>query len=97
MISALSAILVSVLVGQSDPITCQGDHIQGATLICRTDPGARVSLGDITVEANENGFVILGHDRDAEPEAVLRVEPAEGEAFEQTVDSALAMVGLWTC
>lgn len=85
MMLSLVATIASLIIQTTSPITCQGEHVQGATLICKTEPGASVSLGDITVEANQNGFVILGHDRDAEPETVLRVEPADGELYEQTL------------
>lgn len=66
-------------------IRCSGTHRQGAALVCRTDPDARVSLGDITVTADEEGWVVLGHDRDAAPETTLRVEAVSGGVFEQTV------------
>jgi len=67
------------------PIACIGEHVQGATLICRTRPGARVSLGDIGVAANDEGYVILGHDRDAQPETELVVS-ADGLDYRQSVD-----------
>jgi murein DD-endopeptidase MepM/ murein hydrolase activator NlpD len=69
----------------SAPIQCTGVHRQGAALVCRTDPGAQVSLGDITVTSDELGWVVLGHDRDAAPETTLRVVTAGGAVFEQSV------------
>ena len=69
----------------SAPIQCTGAHRQGAALVCRTDPGAQVSLGDIAVAADSEGWVVLGHDRDAAPETTLRVVAADGVMFEQTV------------
>jgi murein DD-endopeptidase MepM/ murein hydrolase activator NlpD len=68
-----------------DPIRCSGVHRQGAALICRTDPGASVTLGDITVSADEDGWVVIGHDRDAAPETMLRVVAASGAVHEETV------------
>ena len=68
-----------------DAIRCTGVHRQGAALVCRTDPGARVSLGDITVTADDEGWVVLGHDRDAAPETTLRVVTRDGSVFEDAV------------
>ena len=68
----------------SSAIECAGTHRQGAALICRTVPGASVSLGDITVNADDQGWVVIGHDRDAEPETSLKVE-AEGLVYEVAV------------
>jgi len=69
----------------AEPIRCSGVHRQGAALVCRTASGARVSLGDITVTADGEGWVVLGHDRDATPQTTLRVETETGGVFEQTV------------
>ncbi|MGJ3232639.1 MAG: M23 family metallopeptidase [Oceanicaulis sp.] len=69
---------------QTGPIRCAGDHRQGAALICRTAPGARVTLGDVSVTAGEEGWVVLGHDRDADPETMLTVE-GEGSVWETMI------------
>jgi murein DD-endopeptidase MepM/ murein hydrolase activator NlpD len=69
----------------SDPIRCSGVHRQGGALICRTEPGAAVTLGDITVTADDEGWVVIGHDRDAAPQTVLRVVRADGSVHEETV------------
>lgn len=88
MISFLLALLVQPVEPEPDtPITCLGEHIQGATLLCRTDPSANVTLGDITVTANDEGFVILGHDRDAAEETTLSVAIAD-EVYEQSLSVA---------
>ena len=71
--------------GAEEPIQCSGTHRQGAALVCLTAPGARVSLGDITVTADDEGWVVLGHDRDAAPETTLRVEGETLGVFERTV------------
>ena len=70
----------------SEPIRCSGPHRQGAALICRTDPGAAVTLGDISVAADAQGWVVLGHDRDAAAQTVLRVVGGDGAVFEQMID-----------
>lgn len=67
------------------PIVCAGEHIQGAMLLCRTAPGAQVSLGDITVTASETGHVVLGHDRDAAAQTTLSVRLDPEMRYEETV------------
>lgn len=66
------------------PIACEGTHRQGAMIVCRTAPGAEVALGDITVTSDSEGWVVLGHDRDADPETTLSVRTGD-TVFEQTV------------
>lgn len=85
---------IAQLIAASEPaapdeaIRCTGEHRQGAALVCRTDPGAQVMLGDITVLADPDGWVVVGHDRDAAPQTVLRVLSADGGVHERTVDVA---------
>lgn len=70
---------------ETGPIRCAGTHRQGAALICRTAPGAEVTLGDVSVTAGEDGWVVLGHDRDAAPETTLRVGGADS-VWETTIE-----------
>ena len=53
-------------------------------IVCRTRPGAEVTLGDITVEADDAGWVVLGHDRDAEAQTTLSVALPDGR-YEETL------------
>ena len=69
----------------AEAIRCSGAHRQGAVLVCLTTPGAQVALGDITVRADGEGWVVIGHDRDAAPETTLRVIGADGAVFEQAL------------
>ena len=66
------------------PIACSGRHRQGGALVCRTAPGAAVALGDQSVTADADGWVILGHDRDAAPSTQMTVR-TDGAVWEQTV------------
>jgi murein DD-endopeptidase MepM/ murein hydrolase activator NlpD len=86
LIEDVGASAPSAPAAPTEPIQCSGVHRQGAALVCRTDPGAQVSLGDITVSADEAGWVLLGHDRDAEPQTLLRVVGPEGAVFEQAIE-----------
>ncbi|XBQ16397.1 MAG: M23 family metallopeptidase [Oceanicaulis sp.] len=72
-------------VAEVEPIACAGEHRQGAALICRTAPGAEVTIGDVTATASEDGWVVIGHDRDAPAETTLRVAH-EGAVYERTVE-----------
>lgn len=58
---------------ESAPFACEGRHVQGAVLLCRTLPGAEVRLGDAVATADPDGFVVIGHDRDAPAEALIEV------------------------
>jgi len=88
MITLLS---LALAVSSPDPaISCDGVHRQGSVLVCRTEPGATVMLDDVRTRANEDGWVILGHDRDAPEETRLRVQ-IDGEwVFDQRYDVAPA-------
>lgn len=68
-------LMVSLLaIASPEPaIACSGEHRQGGVLVCRTAPGALVRLDDVSTRANDEGWVILGHDRDAPAETRLRV------------------------
>ncbi|MFW5660682.1 MAG: M23 family metallopeptidase [Oceanicaulis sp.] len=81
----VAELITSVNAAETGPIRCAGAHRQGAALICRTAPGAEVSLGDVSVTAGEDGWVVLGHDRDAEPETTLSVREAD-TVWETTVE-----------
>lgn len=79
MMLALAAALLALVLADDEAaapepaISCSGEHRQGGVLICRTAPGARVLIDEVETRANENGWVILGHDRDAPAETHLRV------------------------
>jgi uncharacterized membrane protein len=68
---------------EAGPIQCAGVHRQGAALICRAAPGAEVALGDVSVTAGPDGWVVIGHDRDAGEETTLSVR--EGGSIWETI------------
>lgn len=83
-------LLVSLLtIAATDPaIACTGEHRQGGVLVCQTAPGAIVVLDEVETRANADGWVILGHDRDAPDETRLRVR-IDGEwVFDARYDVA---------
>ncbi|MEE2565967.1 M23 family metallopeptidase [Hyphobacterium marinum] len=63
---------------------CVGPFIQGATIICRAAPGTVIALGDQSATADAEGWAILGLDRDAGPEVVMRADLAGGTRIETT-------------
>lgn len=49
---------------------CVGKQAQGSALLCTTEPGARVEWNGIVMNADQNGKVIIGFDRDAKPSPI---------------------------
>lgn len=78
------AALIAETAPAAAPINCAGTHRQGAMIVCRTLPGADVALGDISVSADDAGWVVLGHDRDAAAQTTLSVALPDGR-YEETV------------
>lgn len=60
-------------------LDCQGVAKQGGALLCQTTPLAKVKIGRSTTQADENGKVIIGFDRDASVESKVVVTHASGE------------------
>lgn len=71
--------------GEETPeLGCVGPFIQGATIICRAAPGSVIALGDQSATADADGWAILGLDRDAGPDVVMRADLAGGTRIETT-------------
>lgn len=71
MIALLAGIILQT--ASVPAIACEGEHRQGGVLICRTAPEAVVILDDVQTRADGDGWVILGHDRDAPAQTRLQV------------------------
>lgn len=62
------------------PLALSGRFQQGGFAIGRTTPGARIFLdGEQVSRASKSGAFYVGFDRDARPQAVLRVAGRDGE------------------
>ncbi len=62
-------------------LSLTGRYQQGGSVIGRTTPRAQVFVdGQPEGEASEAGFFVVGFDRDAGPQAVIRVVNGDGEA-----------------
>lgn len=88
MISFLLSLLAAA--GSDPAIACDGEHRQGGVLVCQTAPGAIVVLDGVETRANADGWVILGHDRDAPDETRLRVRINGEWVFDARYDVAPA-------
>lgn len=62
-----------------DPaFACTGHFAQGGFIVCRTDPGTRVSIeGHNRTMADAAGLVVIGFDRDAEPQLEITTEQGD--------------------
>jgi murein DD-endopeptidase MepM/ murein hydrolase activator NlpD len=69
-------------------LDCAGAYAQGGVAVCRTEPGAALSVDGVERgKADADGWVVLGFDRDAGPTALIRVQGAAASR-EQTVQVA---------
>ena len=69
-------------------IDCAGIFEQGGAVKCKTFPNARVEIGGVKVKADQDGYVILGFDRDAPAQEKIVVHFGENSAFSKTFDIA---------
>jgi len=60
------------------PLELEGRLVQGGLLFGRTEPGARVELDGRAVRVSPDGRFVVGFNRDAGPESLLRVSFADG-------------------
>ncbi|WP_421792547.1 M23 family metallopeptidase [Hyphobacterium sp.] len=58
--------------------SCIGDYIEGAAIICRAEPGSVASLGDQSATADEEGWLVLGLNRDSETEMEFSIRFPDG-------------------
>ncbi|MCW5724797.1 MAG: M23 family metallopeptidase [Maricaulaceae bacterium] len=68
---------------EAGPLRCEGRFVQGALLVCRTAPGARVELSGQHAFADAEGWAVLGLGRDEPEAAELRVHLPDGTRFAQ--------------
>jgi murein DD-endopeptidase MepM/ murein hydrolase activator NlpD len=67
-------------------VSCGGPFVQGGATVCRSVPGARITLGEATTRADESGLFVIGFDRDAPPHEELEVELPDGERASLVLD-----------
>jgi len=64
-------------------LDCIGSYVEGAAIICRTEPGTLVALGDQSAVADEEGWLILGLNRDSDDEMTLTATFPSGQEIRQ--------------
>jgi murein DD-endopeptidase MepM/ murein hydrolase activator NlpD len=67
------------------PTTLEGHKTQGGLLFGHVEPGARVWLDGAAITVSPAGEFLLGFNRDAPPDAKLRVEHADGTVEERVL------------
>jgi murein DD-endopeptidase MepM/ murein hydrolase activator NlpD len=68
---------------QETSLNCIGDYVEGAAIICRADAGTIVTLGDQSATADDDGWLILGLNRDSDEEMTLTAVLPSGEIIRQ--------------
>lgn len=65
------------------PLDCAGAFAQGGVVVCRTEPGAALSVDGVERgSADADGWVVLGFDRDAGATAVVTARGAQAQRQE---------------
>jgi murein DD-endopeptidase MepM/ murein hydrolase activator NlpD len=83
-VSALSALRIRQ-VAAAAPATLEGHMTQGGLVFGHVEPGARVWLDGADVMVSPSGEFLLGFNRDAPPEAKLKVLHADDSVEEHTL------------
>lgn len=73
---------------RSPVLACEGQPVQGGTLVCRTIPGSRVRLGAAVTMADREGFFVIGFDRDAPGREVAHLWSPDGAHLEHDFEVA---------
>ena len=67
-----------------EPIKCQGIFEQGGLVKCKTIPNGIVAIGKIKVRADNDGYVMLGFDRDAPKNETVTIFVEDGVELAKT-------------
>lgn len=63
----------------------EGNYVQGGLVVGHTEPGVRIRLDDMVVPVSEQGYFVLGFDRDHPAESRLRFIYPDGHTEDQTL------------
>ncbi|WP_029135019.1 M23 family metallopeptidase [Sedimenticola selenatireducens] len=89
---SLSSLLIFCMLLFSSPgnasHSLEGNYVQGGLVVGQTEPGVKVQLDDIAVRVSDQGYFVLGFDRDHAPESRLRLTYPDGHREEQTLKIA---------
>jgi len=78
--------LKHVRILKNPKISCQGVFEQGGAVQCNTYPNATVEIGGLKTKSNQDGFVLLGFDRDAPTQEKIVVSYGDNTAFGKTFE-----------
>lgn len=79
----LLALPVAAAAGDRVPLDLDGELIQGAVVIGRTDPQAQVRFDDRSIRVGPAGHFVIGFDRDAPETRSLTVRLPDGRRLER--------------
>lgn len=68
--------------------TLEGNYVQGGLVVGKTEPGVQVKLDDLSVAVSDQGYFVLGFDRDHPPQSRLRLTYPDGHSEEQVLEIA---------
>lgn len=85
-LSFFALLLFSSLASASHAL--EGRYMQGGLVVGHTEPGVQVRLDEIDVRVSEQGYFVLGFDRDHAAESRLRLTYPDGHSEEQTLKIA---------
>jgi len=89
MLARLTAILAVLLLAgpafADDALTLKGDMEQGGMIIGTAPPGSRITLGTTELRQDPEGYFVFGFNRDAKPEATLKVVYPDGKIEVKTL------------
>lgn len=74
----LTIFLMACLNLANAEVTLSGPQIQGGMLIGKTLPGTRVTFDDVPIRVSNEGYFLIGFDRDHVDESVLRLITPDG-------------------
>lgn len=88
LLFALLVVLAAPGGASGPPLELQGELTQGALVVGRTDPDARVHFAGAPVRVSSEGVFLIGFGRDAPRTRELVVELSDGERIERTLEIA---------
>jgi murein DD-endopeptidase MepM/ murein hydrolase activator NlpD len=87
VLTAIAGLLIAVS-AESGTLTLDGELVQGALIIGRTEPGTTVTMDGERVRVSSEGVFLLGFGRDAPPNSHLEAVFPDGSKTRRDLDIA---------
>jgi len=87
MLTVIAGLLIAVS-AESGTLTLDGELVQGALIIGRTEPGTTVTMDGERVRVSSEGVFLLGFGRDAPPNSHLEAVFPDGSKSRRDLDIA---------